>query len=411
MEQTPPTDRKIEKSELLATQQTLDLIYQNSFFLTKDRKKVRSLHDHSDFFLTEKKVDKNQVIKIASDEGGQIRGTFDNSKVEVIVETADENNRRSVMSYTLTIDRESSEQIPVYKIKKHKYSYSLSKEFNDYLNKHGGDITATSMIDAIKFFRILQKDRKPNSGVEFHEDYSDMPVSETEAQELNKKLENLVLIECGNLTPEKVAQAEKREDYSHPILDIIERNLPQLRQIEEEFSKKYDHNANMEQRNYALRRFLGKKYGFLADQFEKAGAFPLEISDLISIWSRVYELWPNDFNNQGSVLASIISTSYTTEGLDRWKSLPRYYIENGFDIYTNPFPHVLLTDKPALNHIKSKLSILNQRLGAIGNFLSSPVGRTMNENRLNRILTSLKNSFDFGNFNLNSYFFPNPKRK
>ncbi|OGK19431.1 hypothetical protein A3G67_00510 [Candidatus Roizmanbacteria bacterium RIFCSPLOWO2_12_FULL_40_12] len=153
------------------------------------------------------------------------------------------------------------------------------------------------------------------------------------------------------LTREQVNQAESRVGFSHPVLTTIERNLPRILHLNEGYVFVTD-SSNQQQ-------YIKGHYGFLADALVEAGPYPLEPIDLIAIWARVIEVFPNNYYRYD--LAGMISSAYAVMEIEdlEWKKLPRHYFETG------QLPEAVTKDRSGLVVVQSRLHQIGENLGDI----------------------------------------------
>lgn len=149
------------------------------------------------------------------------------------------------------------------------------------------------------------------------------------------------------LTREQIAQAEKRGSFSHPVIEVIQKQLPQIKPLIEEYSKIED---TQEQQ-----RFIRQNYGFLADALVATEPFTLQSLDIVAIWSRVMEIFSG---YQRYALAGMISGVYAIQGLEdsAWKKFPRHCLETG------EIPPELREDKSSLAYLKQRLDHIGESL-------------------------------------------------
>lgn len=153
--------------------------------------------------------------------------------------------------------------------------------------------------------------------------------------------------EISPLTPEIVARAECRVGVTHPVISVIDKHLPTIRNLNEGYALLTD---NQEQQ-----RYIEEHYGFFADALVEALPFTLEPTDLISIWSRAIEVFSGYHRY---ALVGMVSRAYAIQGLENpeWKKFPRHYLE------TRELPEGVLKDKSGLLHVKSRFYEIVQSL-------------------------------------------------
>ncbi len=157
------------------------------------------------------------------------------------------------------------------------------------------------------------------------------------------------------LTKEQIERASRREGSQYPVISVIEYHGPRIAQHNEEFNKIED---NKEQQRYAARNF-----GFLGDAFEEADDFPLAPLDLVAVWSKAMEVWPdNCYPRYG--LARMLSSAYGIQGRPDLRGLSRYFLETG------KLPDGLARDKSGLVYVKSRLDHVNTSLKELKFYVS-----------------------------------------
>ncbi|OGH17942.1 MAG: hypothetical protein A2868_03340 [Candidatus Levybacteria bacterium RIFCSPHIGHO2_01_FULL_40_15b] len=149
------------------------------------------------------------------------------------------------------------------------------------------------------------------------------------------------------LTVEQVARAERRDGVSHPVLSIIEQHLPTITQLTEEYSQITN---NQEQQ-----RYIGEHYGFFADALVEVGAYTMEPTNIVAIWSRAKEVFSGYHRY---ALAGMVAGAYAVQGLDNpdWKRFPRHYLE------TSELPTEVLGDREGLEHAMRRLDEIGESL-------------------------------------------------
>lgn len=156
--------------------------------------------------------------------------------------------------------------------------------------------------------------------------------------------------EMSLITRDQVSQAEQRVGYSHPIIAVLDRHLPQITQLHEGFSSI---SGNQEQQEY-----IRQNYGFLADAVVEAGSFTLQPLEMVAVWSRAMEIFPSNLYHRYA-LARIITSAYAIQGLEAtpaWKSFPRHFFE------TNNIPDELVEDRLELEHLKWRISDIGRSI-------------------------------------------------
>lgn len=168
--------------------------------------------------------------------------------------------------------------------------------------------------------------------------------------------------EIPSLTPEKVALAEKRVGLTHPVIDVLDKNLPILTQL----NKRYEGIKD----NQEAQRYVREHYSFLADDLVAAGEFPLDPLDIIAIWSRAFTDLPY---YQRHAFAGMVSSAYAIQGLDNphWKKYPRHYSE------TYEIPQEVIDDKSGLMHVRERLDQIGVNIKEIDFYIYGVRGSAM----------------------------------
>ncbi len=156
------------------------------------------------------------------------------------------------------------------------------------------------------------------------------------------------------LTPDLVSRAEKRVDFSHPILTVIDQHLPTISALNKEYEGIKDPREQQ--------GFIATHYGFLGDAFVEANPFTLEPTDLIGIWSRAIEIFPR---YQRYSLATLLTCAYAVHDIANpaWKTLPRQLLE------THDLPDGLADDPEGLWHIQNRFDEITESLTEIDAYL------------------------------------------
>ena len=157
------------------------------------------------------------------------------------------------------------------------------------------------------------------------------------------------------LTKDQVAQAESRIGFTHPVLTVIEYNLPAIVQLAKGYSQIID---NQEQQ-----RYIRRQYGFLADAIVEVGSYTLEPTDLIAIWSRAREVFSGYHRY---ALAGMVSSAFAVQGAENpeWRKFPRHYLE------TSQLPEGVARDQNGLLDVCSKLNHIRESLGEISFYVN-----------------------------------------
>lgn len=153
--------------------------------------------------------------------------------------------------------------------------------------------------------------------------------------------------EIPSLTPEKVALAEKRTGFNHPVIDVIDQNQPHFAWHNQAYIGIKD---TQEQQ-----RYIADHYGFLADDIVTAGPYSLEPLDLIAIWSKTIEVFSRYHRY---ALAGMTGSAFAIQGLEDpdWRKFPRHYLE------THELPSGVVKDKSGLLHVRSRLNQVSKSL-------------------------------------------------
>ncbi|MEX1052707.1 MAG: hypothetical protein WEC80_02570 [Patescibacteria group bacterium] len=164
------------------------------------------------------------------------------------------------------------------------------------------------------------------------------------------------------LTPEAVSLAESRVGVIHPVISVIDNNLPTILKLTEGYNLITD---NQEQQ-----RYIAEHYGFFADSIIEALPFTLEPTDLISIWSRAIEVFSGYHRY---ALVGMISSAYAIQGLENpeWKKLPRHLLEIG------ELPNEILHDSFGLLHVRKKVKEITESLDELDFYVYGMKGSTL----------------------------------
>ena len=160
------------------------------------------------------------------------------------------------------------------------------------------------------------------------------------------------------LTKEQVDRASRRDGIAHPVIAVLEANEPQLAQLNTE----YFALGNDVQGKQA---YANSHYGFLADAIEDASEYSVGPLDLIAIWSKAMEVFPDGSPYQRYRLAGMIANTYSIQGKPELKGIPRYYLEN-----KGQLPHALASDKEAMTYVISRLTDVDRSHKEILNYIN-----------------------------------------
>ena len=154
------------------------------------------------------------------------------------------------------------------------------------------------------------------------------------------------LEKLSSITKDQIAKAESRVGFTHPLLSVLESQAPQIADL---LRKGRGISGNQEYQAY-----LSENMGFLADAIEEAGNFSLEPLELVSLWSRVIELFDSRYARYA--LSDMIVLSYAIYGLENlvWKGFPRYFLEN------SRLPPEVLADKEGLRHVRNRIGEISE---------------------------------------------------
>lgn len=158
-------------------------------------------------------------------------------------------------------------------------------------------------------------------------------------------------------TGEDIARAERREGFSHRVIDVIDANSSKITQLIRETLGITDYEA--------LQGSIRSSYGFLADDFGEAGSYSLEPLELVAIWSRVSEIFPLSpkfpMVYYRYPLAQIISSAHIIQGAENpgWKKLPRLYLEAG------SLPAEVMEDSAGLTYVRNRVVALKNNIARI----------------------------------------------
>lgn len=151
------------------------------------------------------------------------------------------------------------------------------------------------------------------------------------------------------LTKEQVERAVRREGVQHPVITVLEHYEPQIAQLKGYSAIK----TNQGQQDY-----IDRNYGFLADAIEEAGDFSLGPLDLVAIWSKAMQVWPDNRYPRYS-LAGMVSSSYGISGVpnpDDWRRFPRYWLEQ------SKLPKSVLQNQSGLSYVKRRLGEISRSI-------------------------------------------------
>lgn len=160
------------------------------------------------------------------------------------------------------------------------------------------------------------------------------------------------MTEVPQFSMEDVLRVMSEVPASHPVVEVLDQNSAQIRNIMDQANKMHSAEAS---------RFIAVNMCFLADPTKQIGAFTLEPLDLVAIGARLDQL-PRfrSFDNPVNYVTYIICTSYVTHGLSNpgWDQLPTYYLEN-IDRYRR-LPPSVLDDQMGLFYAQQR----NNNIGA-----------------------------------------------
>ena len=168
-------------------------------------------------------------------------------------------------------------------------------------------------------------------------------------------------MEQSTLTKEQVERATRREGIQHPAITVLEYHSPRISQLRGYSAIK----DNQEQQHY-----ISRNYGFIGDALEEAGDFSLLPLDLVAIWSKAMEVWP-DNRYPRYRFAGMLAAAYGIQRRSDLKGLGRFYLE------TARLPDGLVRDKSGLVHISTRLDHIFAGLGELEFYVSGVKGSSM----------------------------------
>ncbi len=159
------------------------------------------------------------------------------------------------------------------------------------------------------------------------------------------------------------SSSERRIGVSHPVIEVINSNLP----IINERIKGYDSTLFKSARSYddSLRKALEHRdkynknnFSFLADAFVNVGPFPLEPLDIALIWSRGKEMFTSFSKND---FPRLVSTAYTVQDAQTsdWKNVPRQFFEK------KTIPEAVHNDVSGIANVRGKVRYVLQNAFAL----------------------------------------------
>lgn len=156
--------------------------------------------------------------------------------------------------------------------------------------------------------------------------------------------------EIPQFTKKQVAQAERREDFSHVVLTVIDKYHPQITQLAQDYSLLVDNQVQQEH--------IRQHYGFFADALVAAVAYTLQPLEIVAIWSRAIEVFSGYHRY---ALAGMIASAYAIQGVEHpdWRRFPRHYLE------TSQLPAAVLRDQSGLTHVMGRLNQIGESLDAL----------------------------------------------
>lgn len=157
------------------------------------------------------------------------------------------------------------------------------------------------------------------------------------------------------MTPDQYARAESRQGVVHPLLTVFDNQLPAIERYRQ---------GRVKTDGQAAQRYVADNLGFLADAVAEAEPFTLEPEELVAVWSRAMELFPDSLYSRYA-LAGIVSSAYATQGLENpaWRQLPRRYLETG------ELPEGVAGDRQGLSHVVAKFGDVDDSLDELNRYV------------------------------------------
>lgn len=153
------------------------------------------------------------------------------------------------------------------------------------------------------------------------------------------------------LTASGIEKATRREEISHPVLNILEQNSDELKRIGGVYTGINDAAKRQ--------RFLVRNYTPIANALERLDEFSLTPLELIAIWSKTTEV-----DCQGYAFAGILASTYATRGIPgpEWKTFPSYYFKH------EKLPPRTVANTQYLNFVVNGLRFIDNSLQAIDTY-------------------------------------------
>ncbi len=158
------------------------------------------------------------------------------------------------------------------------------------------------------------------------------------------------------LSKEAVQKALRREDTSHPLVDLLECHEDRIIALNEELpaESKYDIQSQVAK----------TKWGFLIKAVDQVGDYELEPLDIISVWSKTMEVLP-DYQYLRYRLAEIFSGFYAVQNLDqRYRNIPSYVFRTG------SLPANAQTNLRIINHLDGRLRTIQRSVASIHKYIN-----------------------------------------
>ena len=154
------------------------------------------------------------------------------------------------------------------------------------------------------------------------------------------------------LTKEQVERASRREGITHPVLIALGQQESRILEL----NRGYELVDGSQRQAY-----IAQKYGFLGDVLEgatqeEAEYFSAGPLDLITIWSKAIELWP-DSNYPRYAFAALFCNVYAIQERQTLKGYPRQYLETA--------SVSRLTQEGSLDYVKERLGNVSRALKEI----------------------------------------------
>ena len=156
-------------------------------------------------------------------------------------------------------------------------------------------------------------------------------------------------------TGEQIKGAKEMAGNSHPVVNALVQHQDQI--------TKFVKDMPGPLYSPAQKSYVGTNGSFLVDIITEVGPFSLGSLDIVTIWGKVVEMFPDV--NLRYITTYAIASAYAVHGLTtpKWKEFPKQFFK------TEGLPENVSKDKEGLLHVKKKLDEIKGSLDGLHKYV------------------------------------------